>query len=114
MTARRKAPSNGLSKTTLERLVEDATVDAYGESEQVTGLFTMIEEHLEMPFVTKILGMDVTVEKVDLSRRNPVIAICRRGSERQSIPILDLPLPSPQPSGWEWVEAYRHWIGDRG
>ena len=111
MTGRRKAPSKGLSKATLERLVEEATVDAYGESEQVTGLFTMIEENLKLPFVTKILGMDATVEKVDLSRRNDVNVICRRGSERQSIPILDLPLPSPQPSGWVWVEAYRHWVG---
>jgi len=108
---RHKAPSKGLSKAALERLVEEATVDAYGEAEQVTGLFAMIEEDLKLPFVTKILGMDVTVEKVDLSRSNDVNVICRRGSERQSIPILDLPLPSPQPSGWEWVEAYRHWVG---
>ena len=106
MTKRRKLPSRRQSKAALERLVEEATVDAYGESEQVTGLFTMIEEHLEVPFVAKILGLDVTVERVDLSRRNEVIAMCRRGGERQSIPILDLPVPSPRPSGWKWV-VYR-------
>ena len=83
MTGRRKAPSKGLSKATLERLVEEATVDAYGESEQVLGLFTMIADNLELPFVTKVLGLKVTVEKVDLSSRDDIIVICRRGSERQ-------------------------------
>ena len=24
-------------------------------------------------------------------------------------PILNLPLPSPPPTGWEWIEAYRYW-----
>ncbi len=84
-------------------------MDAYGESEQVLGLFTMIEDNLDLPFVTKVLGLNVTVEKVDLSSRDDIIVICRRGSERQSIPILDLPLLAPRPSGWKWIEAYRHW-----
>jgi hypothetical protein len=29
----------------------------------------------------------------------------RRGHDRQSIPILDLPLPKPVPDGAEWIEA---------
>jgi len=69
----------------------------------------MFEEHLDLPFDTKVLGVDVTVEKIDLSNRDDVIVVCRRGKERQSLPILDLPLPSSPPSGWDWIEAYRHW-----
>lgn len=69
MTDRRKLPARRQSKAALERLVEEATLDAYGESEQVTGLLTMIEEHLEVPFAAKILGLDVTVERVDLRLR---------------------------------------------
>jgi hypothetical protein len=30
---------------TLEAMIEEATVDAYNDDEQLTGLFTMIEEH---------------------------------------------------------------------
>jgi hypothetical protein len=33
-----------------------------------------------------------------------------RSGQRQMIPILNLPLPSPPPVGWEWIEAYRHWV----
>ncbi len=36
----------------LEAMIEGATVDAYGDDEQLTGLFTMLEEHLTVPFTT--------------------------------------------------------------
>jgi len=98
-----------ISKARPEELVEEATVDAYGECEQATGLFTMIEDHLALPFTTEVLGVEVTVVKVDLNDRDDVVAICKRGKERQSLSILDLPLPNPPPEGWEWIEAYRHW-----
>jgi len=32
-------------------------VDAYGEEEQAGGFFTMIEEHLALPFPVKVLGV---------------------------------------------------------
>lgn len=73
----------------------------------------MIEDNLEVPFETKVLGVEVTVERVDLTRREEIVAICIRGRERQPIPILDLPLPKPRPSGAEWIDAYRHGCGER-
>jgi hypothetical protein len=84
-------------------------VDAYEESEQRIGFFTMIEEHLALPFETKVLGVVVTVEQIDLTETGEVVANCRRGHDRQSIRILDLPLPKPVPDGTEWIEAYRYW-----
>ena len=119
MPARRKtakttrAPQstkNRPTKAQLEALVEEAIVDAYGESEQATGLYTMIEDHLALPFTTQVFGVEVTVVKVDLTERDDIVAICKRGKDRQSISILDLPLPTPPPDGWEWIEAYRYWV----
>ena len=95
----------------LDELVEEAIVDAYGQSEQALGLFTMIEEYLALPFAAEVLGVEVTVVKVDLTVRDDIVAICKRGKKRQSISILDLPLPAPAPAGWEWIEAYHHWAG---
>lgn len=45
-------PASRSSRARLEAMVAEATVDCYNESEQVTGLFTMIEENLELPFKT--------------------------------------------------------------
>jgi len=71
--------------------------------------FTMIENNLAVPFETTVLEVPVTVERIDLNRREQIVAVCRRGREQQSLPILDLPLPTPPPGGAEWIEAYRQW-----
>ncbi len=99
-----------LSKARLDELVEEAIVDCYNESEQVTGLYTMIEDNLAVPFETTVLGAPVTVMRVQLTSRDEIVAVCRRAGTRQSVPLLDLPLPSPPPAGSEWIAAYRHWL----
>ena len=98
-----------LNKARLKELIDQAIVDAYGEEEQAGGFFTMIEEHLALPFPVKVLGVDADVEKVDMALDGQIVAICRRGKTRQKIPILDLPLPTPTPAGVEWIAAYRRW-----
>jgi len=98
-----------MTHTELDTLIEEATVDCYNEHEQITGLFTMIDEHLALPFDTEVLGVTVTVTKVDLTVDHEIIAICRRDTHKQTIPILELPLPTPPPDGAEWIEAYRRW-----
>jgi hypothetical protein len=99
-----------LSKHRLQELVRAATLDAYGEEEEITGLFISLEDSLDLPFETEVLGVPVTVEKVDLDEGDRVVALCRRGRDRQAIDLLHLPLPTPRPGGWEWIEAYRHWV----
>ena len=94
---------------TLDRLIEEATVDAYGDSEQRTGFYTMLEDNLELPFTTEVLGVEVTVERIDMNDAEEIVAVCTRGRTRQTIHILDLPLPVPPPRGAEWIEAYRRW-----
>lgn len=97
------------SRERLEELVEEAVVDANGESEQRTGFLTMLESNLATPFETEVLGVTVAVEGIDLTDAEEIVAICRRGAHRQPLPILDLPLPSPPLPGAEWIEAYRYW-----
>jgi hypothetical protein len=100
-----------LSKARLGELVGEAIVDCHDESEQATGLYTMIADNLALPFETTVLGVSVTVDRVDLTRREEIVAVCRRAGVRQTVPLLDLPLPSPPPAGAEWIDAYRHWLG---
>jgi hypothetical protein len=95
--------------TRLKALVEQATVDCYDESEQVTGIFTMIEDNLTVPFSTQVVGVEVIVTAVELAEDDRIVAVCERGRHRQRLSVLDLPLPDPAPLGAEWVEAYRAW-----
>ena len=94
----------------IEKLIERATVDAFDETEQRVGFFTMLENDLALPFDTKILGATTTVEGIDFSPAEEIVALCRRGQSRQQIPILDLPLPRPAPPGAQWIDAYRRWV----
>ena len=98
-----------LKKARLDELVEEALVDAYGESEQVTGFYTMMENDLRLPFETEILGMTVTVEGIDIADDDQLVAVCRKDKTKQRISLSELPLPLPLPKGAEWIAAYRHW-----
>jgi len=97
----------------LDKLIEEATVDCYNESEEVTGIFTMLEENLAVPFATTLLGVEVTIERVDLNDADEIVAVCRRGREGLRVPVIDLPLPDPKPKGAEWIDAYRRWAQRR-
>jgi hypothetical protein len=99
-----------LNEAELDALIDEATVDAYSEDEQLAGFAVMIGDNLAVPFETTVLGVTVTVEEVDQTGSD-IVAICVRSKHRQAIPILDLPLPDPPPRGAEWIAAYSHWAG---
>jgi hypothetical protein len=98
----------GLSEAELDAMVEEATVDCHDEEEQLTGFATMVEENLEVPFETTVLGVTVTVTGVTHTPHG-LVAGCARGRHRQAIHVLDLRLPDPPPKGAEWIAAYRRW-----
>jgi hypothetical protein len=77
----RSRPS-ATSDARLDALIEEATVDCYNEDEQVTGLFTMIEDSLTVPFQTSVLGISVTIASVELTDNNQIVAICHRDGLR--------------------------------
>lgn len=56
------------------------------------------------PFSPIVLGVEVIVEDLDLTRGH-IVARCSRGGIRQAISVLDLPLPTPTPRGARWIEA---------
>lgn len=100
-----------MSKAELAVMAEEAIADCYGEDEQAMGFHSMIADNLKVPFVTSVLGVDVTVEDIDLAEDNSILAICCRGGIRQAVRVVDLPLPEAPPAGAEWIEAYRGWLG---
>ena len=54
-------------------------MDAYNDSEQRAGFLTMIDENLSLLFTTQILGIEVSIERIDMSAADAIVAICRRG-----------------------------------
>jgi hypothetical protein len=98
-----------LQRARLEKLIAEAIIDCYNQSEEATALFTALEDNLPLPFTATVLGTEVKVGKVDLDKGGTIVAVDSSNRHRQTIRILDLCLPDPPPPGGEWVEAYRLW-----
>lgn len=94
----------------LDAMIAEALVDAYGTDEAPSAWCATLEDKLAVPFATQVLGIEVTVVRVELSTAGEVVALCTRGRKRLSVPLLDLPLPQPPPIGVEWIDAYRRWV----
>ncbi|MYS24963.1 hypothetical protein GA0115240_172018 [Streptomyces sp. DvalAA-14] len=100
-----------MSTAELDALIEEATVDTYDAIEAVNGFLAVIDEHLAVPFSTTVLGVEVTVVRVDLTNDFRLVARCVREGYQLDVGLLELPLPVPPPEGAHWVEAYRRWSG---
>jgi len=98
----------------LDELIEEATVDCYDEEEQASGFFAIIDDNLALPFMTSILGVEASVSAVVMDDDGRIKAVCERNGEQQRIDLIDLRLPSPPPSGAEWISAYRRWVEGGG
>ena len=61
----------------------------------------MIEDNLEVPFETAVLGVTVTAQKVTQTESG-IVADCVRDGHHQAISVFDLPLPEPPPKG-AWI-----------
>lgn len=104
-------PAAGITRARLERMVDEATVDCYGEAEEAACLLDALEVHVRLPFSTTILNVAVSVVRFELTDRDDIVALCTRDGAHQTVPLVDLPLPSPLPQGAEWIDAYRLWAG---
>jgi hypothetical protein len=79
----------------LEKLIAEATVDAYGAAEQMTGFYTLIEQTVEFPFLARLVGEPIEVLRVDLDQsEEDLVAICRRGRKTYRIRLLELEIPN--------------------
>jgi hypothetical protein len=98
----------------LDELIEEAIVDCHDEEEQANGFFAIMDDHLALPFMTPVLGVEASVAAIEMDEFGRIKAVCERNGEQQRIDLLDLPLPSPPPSGAEWIAAYRRWLEGGG
>jgi hypothetical protein len=112
IATRRRSAKPSVENLQLDALIEEATVDAYSDSEQASGFLACFEQ-IAVPFTTEVLGVEVSVTGFDLTDNETLVAVCRRGKATQRIPVLDLRLPTPPPEGHAWIAAYRRWLKGR-
>ena len=55
-TRRPSGRGNGPSEAKLDKMIEEAVVDAHDESEQIVGFYTMLEDNLDILKPLEIFG----------------------------------------------------------
>lgn len=96
----------------LDELVEQITVDAYGD-EGFWSFLQAIEDDVRFPFTASLVGAPVEVTGIDFDgdERRGLVATVDRDGTSATISILDLDLAeTEQPVAWI-VAAYRRWLG---
>ncbi len=97
-------------RSRLRALIEEATIDCYGEEEQHTGLLTMIEDNVECPFRARVIGEVVEVTGFEWPKAGyGLFAVCERNGRRYQVDINSLEWMKRRPEGYEWIEAYFAW-----
>ncbi len=94
----------------LDALIDEITVDAYDQDEQLMGFENAFDE-ANLPCPGIVIGEDVDVLAVSTqNNRHELIATCQRNGRRYQIALLDIELDA-DPDTSRLIAAYRRWIG---
>ncbi|MFP4382258.1 MAG: hypothetical protein ACLFUS_17280 [Candidatus Sumerlaeia bacterium] len=107
-----RSHKEGKELEALDRLVEEITVDTYGDDEQLWAFRQAFEDEVALPVDGFVIGEPVSVITVDYdgNQRRGLTANCRRedGSE-YVIAVSEVVLPQAS-AGAPYIAAYRRWL----
>ena len=110
---RRKHDDGAPVPAELEELIEEITVDAYGDDEQLWAFLQAFEANVHTPFDGFVIGEPISVIAFDYdgNERRGLTFRCRRedGSEHV-VAASDVAVPQ-QSVGARYIAAYRKWLG---
>lgn len=97
----------------LDELIEEITVDAYGDDEQLWAFRQVIEDEVKLPTDGFIIDEPVKIIKIDYdgNERRGLTATCRReDGSKHVVAAADITFPRSSNSG-QYLAAYRKWLG---
>lgn len=96
----------------LDELIEQITVDAYGD-EGHWSFLQAIEDDARFPFTASLVGTPVVVTGIDFDgdERRGLVATVERDRTSATISILDLDFAATEQPVTRIFAAYRHWLG---
>lgn len=100
-------------KNRLKELIEEATIDCYGEDEQFSGILYALDEELNFPLMAMLIGEAVELIGLDGKSSSPhrgVVAHVRHKGQEYSVSLADLKTPDADSHSAEWLAAYQYWL----
>jgi hypothetical protein len=104
----------GWSEDELQGRIDEVTVDAYGDDEQLESFACVLDELLERPLLATVVGVPVEVVSVETGGyRQGLRARCRRDGRQWGVAIVDVDFgPDVDPELALTLAAYGRWLGD--
>jgi len=96
----------------LDKLIEEITVDAYGDDEQLWAFRQAFEDDVALPADGFVIGEPVSVMEVDYdgNERRGLTVKCRRENGAEYVVALsEIVLPQAS-AGARYIAAYRKWL----
>ncbi len=107
-----RSPKGNKDLDALDKMIEEITVDAYGDYEMLCAFRQVFEDNVELPADGFVIGEPVSVIAVDYNgnERRGLTARCRR--EDGSVHVVAVSeVVFPQASAGAWhIAAYRKWL----
>ena len=100
-------------KADLDRLIEEITVDAYGDDEQLWAFRQVIEDEVDFPADAFIIEEPVKVIKIDYDgnqRRGLTATFRGKNGSRHVVSAADVVFAPTSVAG-RYLAAYRKWLG---
>lgn len=96
----------------LDALVEQITVDAYGD-EGYWCFLQAFNDEVSFPFDASVVSVAVRVIGIDFDgdERRGLVAAVRRDRATTSVSLLDVEIPDTEPDAKLLAAAYRRWLG---
>jgi tetratricopeptide (TPR) repeat protein len=97
----------------LDDLIEEITVDAHGDDEQLSAISEAFDDQGELPCDAHVIGEPVSLVQVDYDgneRRGLTARCCREDGSSHVVALCDVVLPHRAPAA-RLVAAYRRWMG---
>ena len=102
---------NDIDDMDLDELVEQITVDAYGD-EGYWSFRQAFEDHVRYPVTAFVVDAEVTVSEIDFDdARRGLTATVERGGRTWTVSLLDLEIPDDQFRFTRFTHTYRRWLG---
>jgi hypothetical protein len=99
------------SDSDLDRLIDEITVDAYDQDEQLMGFENAFDEGADFPCPGTVVGEEVEVLSVSVkNNRRELIATCKRAGKEYDVALLDADVHGDSATA-RLIAAYRRWLG---
>ncbi len=96
----------------LDELIEQITVDAYGD-EGYWSFLQAFEDEIQFPIPATLAGIEVAVTGADFdgNERRGILAIIQRDDHSATVSLLDIEVAASEQRVTRLLAAYRRWLG---